>query len=183
VRDPEELGRYITTLAHGAFGEPECCGCLNGIIRGHQADIICNECDAVVRSVTVDQLARTLVDMELEEDAATAMCPHSGAVNLFPRFSETLPPYGVRSSVRGLVWTKRCILREENGCRELDSERTQRDLVFKHCERSRNGPEGWSRPDSTSSSSISAYLRSKMQNAAPVSSFAKSRPIVSEEIT
>jgi hypothetical protein len=38
-----------TTLPHSSFGGPDCCGCLNGIIRGDQADIVCNECEAVIR--------------------------------------------------------------------------------------------------------------------------------------
>src|ERR1035438_5793132 len=40
-----------TTLPHSDFGDPECCGCLNGVIRGDQADIVCNECGTVLRTV------------------------------------------------------------------------------------------------------------------------------------
>ena len=44
-------GHIETTLPHSDFGDPECCGCLNGVIRGDQADIICNECGTVLRTV------------------------------------------------------------------------------------------------------------------------------------
>jgi hypothetical protein len=38
-------GRVIgTVLPHSSFGAPDCSGCLNGITRGEQADIVCNEC-------------------------------------------------------------------------------------------------------------------------------------------
>jgi hypothetical protein len=32
------------TLPHSDFGDPDCGGCLNGVIRGDQADIVCKEC-------------------------------------------------------------------------------------------------------------------------------------------
>src|SRR5262245_12223690 len=40
-----------STLPHSDFGDPDCCGCLNGIVRGDQADIVCSECGNVVRTV------------------------------------------------------------------------------------------------------------------------------------
>jgi len=79
-----------TTIPHSDFGDPECCGCLNGVVRGDQADIICNECDAVIRTVPPSELRRTLDEMELTLDVATARCPHCGAVNVFPGFSSML---------------------------------------------------------------------------------------------
>jgi hypothetical protein len=44
-------GVIATMLPHQSFGDPDCCGCLNGVVRGDQADIVCNECEAVVRTV------------------------------------------------------------------------------------------------------------------------------------
>jgi hypothetical protein len=76
-----------TIIPHSEFGDPECCGCLNGIVRGEQADIVCNECDAVVRTVPAANLQQTLADMELALDTAAEMCPHCGVANLFPGFS------------------------------------------------------------------------------------------------
>jgi hypothetical protein len=37
-------GPIETTMPHSDFGDPDCSGCLNGVIRGDQADIVCNEC-------------------------------------------------------------------------------------------------------------------------------------------
>src|SRR4030095_14026594 len=74
-------------IPHESFGGPECCGCLNGIIRGDQADIICNECEVVVRTVPAANLQRTLDEMELALDTASELCPHCGKGNLFPAFS------------------------------------------------------------------------------------------------
>ena len=37
-----------TFLPHSEFGDPDCCGCLNGVIHGDWADIVCNECGAVI---------------------------------------------------------------------------------------------------------------------------------------
>jgi RNase P subunit RPR2 len=85
--DGEIIG---TTLAHADFGDPDCCGCLNGIVRGSQADIVCNECGEIVRMVPAADLKRTLDQMELALDVASAICPHCGSVHLAPGFSELL---------------------------------------------------------------------------------------------
>jgi ribosomal protein S27E len=53
-----------TTLPHSDFGDAECCGCLNGIIQGHEAKIVCNECGVIVRTVEATDLQRTLDEME-----------------------------------------------------------------------------------------------------------------------
>jgi hypothetical protein len=49
-----------TTLPHSDFVDPECCGCLNGVIRGEQADIVCNECGTVLRTVPAANVGQTL---------------------------------------------------------------------------------------------------------------------------
>jgi hypothetical protein len=79
-----------TAISHSDFGNPECCGCLNGIVRGDVAEIVCNECAAVVRTVPAEELQRALDEMESSLDVASAICPHCRAVNLFPGFSEML---------------------------------------------------------------------------------------------
>ena len=79
-----------TTLPHQCFGDPDCCGCLNGIIRGDVADIVCNECEAVVRTVPPAELQRTLDEMELTLDVASAQCPHCGTTHLASGFSELI---------------------------------------------------------------------------------------------
>ena len=79
-----------TFIPHADFGDPECCGFLQGVTIGSEAEIECNECGAVIRSVPVNDLQRTLQEMEATLDVATAMCPHCRTVNLFPGFTEML---------------------------------------------------------------------------------------------
>ena len=79
-----------TTIPHSGFGDPDCCGCLNGITHKSQAVIVCNECNKIVRFVLAAELEQTLHAMELSLDVATARCPHCGAVDIAPGFSELL---------------------------------------------------------------------------------------------
>jgi ribosomal protein S27E len=46
-----DAGKIYTTLTHSDFGDPECCGCLNGITEGKHARIECNECGTVLANV------------------------------------------------------------------------------------------------------------------------------------
>jgi tRNA(Ile2) C34 agmatinyltransferase TiaS len=78
----------VTTLPHEYFGNPDCCGCLTGIVCGDQAEIVCTECNAVIGSVTSTELRQTLTEMQLSLDVASANCPHCGAVHLSAGFSE-----------------------------------------------------------------------------------------------
>jgi hypothetical protein len=84
--DPDDV--IGTALPHSDFGEPDCCGCLNGIIRGDCADIVCNECGAVIRTVPAGELRRAITEMELTLDLCSAICPHCRSANLSPGFSE-----------------------------------------------------------------------------------------------
>jgi hypothetical protein len=84
---PDEERVIQTVLPHSAFGNPECCGCLVGSIENDQAEIFCNECEQVIRTVPGLELRNTLDQMELALDVAIAMCPHCRAVNLFPGFT------------------------------------------------------------------------------------------------
>lgn len=77
-----------TTIPHSSFGAKECCGCLNAVIRGDQADIVCNECDAVIQTVPAVELDQALSRLELKLDMTATMCPYCESVNLFPGFSE-----------------------------------------------------------------------------------------------
>ena len=81
-------GHIETTLPHSDFGDPECCGCLNGVIRGDQADIVCNECGTVLRAVPAANVGQTLTELEITLEVASEMCPHCRSVNLFPCFPE-----------------------------------------------------------------------------------------------
>jgi hypothetical protein len=76
-----------TTLPHSDFGAPDCCGCLNGIVRGDHAEIVCNECAAVVRTVPAENFEKTLNEMTLTLHIAAARCPHCKSVHLAPGFT------------------------------------------------------------------------------------------------
>jgi ribosomal protein S27E len=88
-RLPRE-GVTATTLPQSDFGNPDCCGCLNGVITGGRAEIVCNECGAVLRTVPASELQTALDEMESTLDVASAMCPYCRSVNLFPGFSEVV---------------------------------------------------------------------------------------------
>jgi predicted RNA-binding Zn-ribbon protein involved in translation (DUF1610 family) len=53
----------------------------------NQADLTCNECGFVLRTVPIADLRRVQDEMQLSLDVASEKCPHCGAVNLFPGFS------------------------------------------------------------------------------------------------
>ena len=77
-----------TTLPHCEFGDPDCCGCLTGVVRGDQAEFVCNECGAIVRTVPAETLQKIIDELELSLTIATAKCPHCGAANIAPGFSK-----------------------------------------------------------------------------------------------
>jgi hypothetical protein len=79
-----------TVIPHSDFGDAECCGCLCGIVQGEDAEVVCNECGIVVRRVRAAELDKTLNEMELSLEVASAMCQHCGSVNLVPGFSQIL---------------------------------------------------------------------------------------------
>ena len=83
-------GFIATILPHESFGDPDCWGCLNGIVLGDQADIFCNVCETIVRTVPASDLQRTLDEMESTLDMCTDMCPQCGQVNVFPGFSRMM---------------------------------------------------------------------------------------------
>lgn len=55
----------IPIIPHELATETDCCGCLIVQVRGDQADIICNECGAVIRTVPVERAAAVLLAMVL----------------------------------------------------------------------------------------------------------------------
>ena len=79
-----------TLLPHSEFGDPDCCGCFIGVVKGDSATIECNECLAIIKTVPVSDLQRTFDEMELTLDVANEICPECGAANLFPGFSKML---------------------------------------------------------------------------------------------
>jgi hypothetical protein len=85
-------GRYDwPIIAHADVENIDCDGCIWPAIRGDQAEITCNECGAVVRTVPTADLQRTYDEVELSlESLATEMCPFCGNVNVFPGWSSMM---------------------------------------------------------------------------------------------
>jgi hypothetical protein len=73
-------------VPHEIVAKIECCGCLVAIRSGENAEIRCNECDALIDTVPVNELDATMAKlaMPMWEEVASEQCPHCGAVNVFP---------------------------------------------------------------------------------------------------
>jgi hypothetical protein len=85
MREPPEF-----IVPHSDYGDPECCGLIFAEIRGEEADLVCNECGIVIRTVAAGEADKVLLEMSLEQGFASEMCPHCGQVNLIPGFSEMI---------------------------------------------------------------------------------------------
>jgi hypothetical protein len=97
-----EAAREIPIIVpHSDHGDPECCGCLFPMVREDRADIVCNECDVVVRTVPVAEAHQTLPDMASGE-VCCEICPNCGALNVFPGFS-AMEAYTCRHCGTGMV--------------------------------------------------------------------------------
>jgi hypothetical protein len=75
------------------FADPNarCDVCLIIEERGDRADLVCNECDAVVKTVPAQQAEAALTELSWSTGEVTsATCPHCGAVHVSPGFSELL---------------------------------------------------------------------------------------------
>jgi len=79
-----------TIIPHSALDAPDCCGCLMVVIDGLTAQLICNECHVLIRAVPAIEVEQRLREMELALSLSSAMCPHCGAVNLFPGLSQVI---------------------------------------------------------------------------------------------
>jgi hypothetical protein len=85
----EETG--LPVVPHEFVGGNDCCGCLVVEERGALADLVCNECVQVVRTVARADVVPTLTAMLLSQpENYEHKCPHCGALNVFPGFSSML---------------------------------------------------------------------------------------------
>jgi transcription initiation factor TFIIIB Brf1 subunit/transcription initiation factor TFIIB len=69
------------------YGDFECCGIIMPVKRGEHADLVCNECGAVIDSVPADQAQQTLLRMAMAGGICTEVCPICGESNIFLGFS------------------------------------------------------------------------------------------------
>ena len=77
-------------LAHADFGNPDCCGCIFAVNRGEEADIACDECGAIIRTVLPADLRQKLDEMKSQLVLPVGSANTACTVNLFPGFSRML---------------------------------------------------------------------------------------------
>ena len=89
VNDAGELMRHdLPIIAHSDTGDLDCCGRIFPVFRENEADITCNECGSIIKTVPADQAVDALMEMALSQESSIATCPHWGQENVFPGFSE-----------------------------------------------------------------------------------------------
>ncbi|MFZ0589611.1 MAG: hypothetical protein WAM39_03960 [Bryobacteraceae bacterium] len=78
----------LPVILHEWVGGEDCCGCLVAVTRGEEADLICNECGALIQTIAAVDVEKVLTEMLLSQrEMCSATCPHCGAVNTFLGFS------------------------------------------------------------------------------------------------
>src|SRR5258708_39845691 len=81
-----ELDEKLPIIPHEWLGAG-CCGCLMIRLHGDQAEILCNECGASIRTVAVGDVGSAMAELAQTDEICTAICTHRVAVNSFPGFS------------------------------------------------------------------------------------------------
>jgi predicted RNA-binding Zn-ribbon protein involved in translation (DUF1610 family) len=56
-------------------------------VREGEADILCNECGTVIRTVAAGEVEAAMLEMAQTDTICSARCTHCGALKTFPRFS------------------------------------------------------------------------------------------------
>ena len=77
----------LLIVPHESVADVDCCGCLIVRTRGDQADFVCNECDAVIRTVPLGHVEAVMLEIAKTDIVCTARCPHCEALNIFPGMS------------------------------------------------------------------------------------------------
>jgi hypothetical protein len=79
-----------TILADSSFANPERSGCLSGIVDADRADIVCNDCNVLVRRLPDTELEKRFTEMELSLKDATERCSHCASVSILFGFSKVI---------------------------------------------------------------------------------------------
>jgi hypothetical protein len=87
VDEPRE---YPILVPHSAYGDPECCGIIVAVEIGERADLECNECGVVIKSVPANVAESTLIGMSTASAFCAEICPACGELNTFPGFDSML---------------------------------------------------------------------------------------------
>jgi hypothetical protein len=75
-----------TIVPHESLGA-DCCGCIVSLERGDDADLVCNECNALIRTVPLTEVDQALAQLASSDEICSARCPCCGALNVFQGFS------------------------------------------------------------------------------------------------
>jgi hypothetical protein len=78
---------YPIIVPHAERGDSECRGIVMATERGKLADLTCNECGVVVRTVPRVNAKQELLRMAVGLGVCTERCPHCRKVNEFVGFS------------------------------------------------------------------------------------------------
>jgi hypothetical protein len=94
-----EIPQIVT---HAYHGDPQCSGIIMPVSRGDYADLTCNECGLVIRTVAAGEAEPTLLDMAISGGVCGGTCPICGGVNTFPGFA-AMEAYTCRNCGKGIV--------------------------------------------------------------------------------
>ncbi len=89
MRGYQDINDRLPIIPHELLGA-DCCGCLFVRVNNDQADIVCNECEAVVRTVRIEEIETTIKELAQTDVISSARCTHCGALNTFPGMSSVL---------------------------------------------------------------------------------------------
>ncbi len=81
-----DINDRLPIVAHETLGV-DCCGCLHVRVSGDRAEIVGNECGAIIRTVPLADAERVVLELAATDTICSAVCPHCRAVNTFPGIS------------------------------------------------------------------------------------------------
>src|SRR5882724_9777937 len=80
----------LPIIPHENVADVDCCGCLVVRTRDDQADIVCNECGGVIRSVPIGHVEAVLLELAQTDTVCSVQCTCCGALNTFPGSSAVM---------------------------------------------------------------------------------------------
>ena len=91
----------LPIIPHENVVDLDCCGCLVVKMHDQTADIVCNECGALIETIPALEVKRALARLAQTDIVATARCPYCGAVNSFLGM-EAIEAFVCRECVEGV---------------------------------------------------------------------------------
>jgi hypothetical protein len=77
-------------VPHSDHGDVECCGLIMIEVRGDKADLQCNECGVILKTVSAAEAEQVLGEMEAAQPSCAEGCPYCGHKNTFTGFTDDL---------------------------------------------------------------------------------------------